>query len=577
MTDACWLEKYLEDGSEAAFRSVVERHLDLVYATAFRRLGNQTLAKEAAQEVFIMLARKAGTLRGRADLSGWLYKTALFKAREIAREEGRRARRESQAISLGTTMKDDDSLLKSLAGDLDEAMLALREKDRQALLLRYFEDKSLREVGEALGVGEDAAQKRVATALESLARSFRKQGYAVGGVGALATVMRGAIQAAPSGWLAVISQTAVKEAVVGASLVGVGALLTKLMSFIKAHTAAVCLALAAVPALWQWQALATARNQQQDWRSSIAAVETRLAQFEAENQQVQRRLNTARDVASRLQAALYRRQSGLANPYVAATDSDLYRWSEQSEYVRVPKAVLAKIALVAVPQTPKYQRSWEDAERPALTKDGTISPTLVAALDLSTDQVKGLQDFLVVFKREFEATARKYSVLTNVSSDALGFPHTLLTQDSSGPPGEPKTLYTAAFPAEGAVLERQFYETLETLLGSERAGVFWRQAQHDLVYQFNRFGQSPKVVTLVRLPPAKTPDSANFFSNKPHYYVQGLVASNEAEWLEGETRHSLLYTNQPPAWVNMQPHRLLPPEFQSWWSNIDNPQSLKQP
>src|SRR6516162_8590079 len=142
MSDACCLQEYLQDGSEAAFRSLVQRHLDLVYATALRTLRNQALAEEATQNVFILLARKAPFLAGRENLAGWLYKTALLKARELAREESRRNQRELQAVLLGTTVKPDDSLLRLLTAVLDEAVLDLRDKDRQALLLRFFEDKN---------------------------------------------------------------------------------------------------------------------------------------------------------------------------------------------------------------------------------------------------------------------------------------------------------------------------------------------------------------------------------------------------------------------------------------------------
>ena len=62
-------------------------------------------------------------------------------------------------------MKNDESLLRSLSSVLDNALLELKEKDRQPLLLRFFEDKSLHEVGETLGISDDAAQKRVAKAL----------------------------------------------------------------------------------------------------------------------------------------------------------------------------------------------------------------------------------------------------------------------------------------------------------------------------------------------------------------------------------------------------------------------------
>src|ERR1043166_6532788 len=99
-------------------------------------------AQEVAQNVFIALARKAVWLRGEQILSGWLHKTTLLEARQWWRGEFRRQRREQTAAELGTTMNNDDSLLKSLTGVLDEGLMQLRQTERQALLIRFFEERS---------------------------------------------------------------------------------------------------------------------------------------------------------------------------------------------------------------------------------------------------------------------------------------------------------------------------------------------------------------------------------------------------------------------------------------------------
>ena len=179
MSDQQLLREYVDGGSERAFQSLVQRHVDLVYSTALRRLGDAGLGEEVTQNVFVVLARKAPFLGRDAPLAAWLHKTTLLEARHRLRTELRRKRREETAVALGTTMKEEDSLLKSLSPVLDEALMELRDKDRHAVLLRFFENKSLREVGESLGVGEDAAQKRVAKALEQLTHLFRRRGYTV--------------------------------------------------------------------------------------------------------------------------------------------------------------------------------------------------------------------------------------------------------------------------------------------------------------------------------------------------------------------------------------------------------------
>lgn len=545
MSDACLLGKYLEDGSEAAFRSLVQRHLNLVYGATYRRLGNESWAQEAAQRVFILLARKAWLLRGRTDLSGWLYRTALLKAREILREESRRAERESQAARLGTTMNDSESLLEKLTGILDEALMDLREKDRQALLLRYFEEKSLREVGDALGVGEDAAQKRVSAAMEALTRAFRKRGYAAVGVGVAAAALRGGMQAAPSGLLTAATQAAVMQSA-GASLFGLGLLLAKLMALTKTQTAALCVLIAAGPALWQWHALESARSRQEKFRETSRIAETELIQLRRDEGRLARRLTAEQEKSARLRSALARRQS--ASP---SDSSALYRWSEESDLVRVPKRLLATVNLAEQRQPPPEQRSWEDTARPVLSKNGELSTSVSQALDLSTNQVEALRAALAQFTQEFEAVAKEHSVLTNAPPEKLGF------YASGGPDGEAKTLYTTAFPEDGAALERQLHESLDALLGPERAGVFWAQALHDFNYRFNRFGKSAKAVTLVR-----------YNSQTPPFYVRGQVA--EGTDMEGESRNGFLYTDQPPDWAGFK-RPLLPAEFRDWWPDLNQP------
>lgn len=92
-----------------------------------------------------------------------------------------------------------DSNWECLSPILDEAMLRLRDKERDAILLRYFENKSLHEVGDALGVEERAAQKRVARGLEKLRMFFAKRGVALTTAVIAGAVSANSVQAAPVG------------------------------------------------------------------------------------------------------------------------------------------------------------------------------------------------------------------------------------------------------------------------------------------------------------------------------------------------------------------------------------------
>jgi RNA polymerase sigma factor (sigma-70 family) len=172
MNDAELLSEFAEQNSQSAFRTLMERHLPLVYGTARRVLGNGAQAEDVAQTVFLLLARKA---RADLKLTGWLYNTTRFVAARALRGELRRTRREQQAA----TMNDPEPTWQHVVPKLDDALASLNETDRSAILFRFFEQRGLREVGEALGVTEEAAKKRVARALERLRRILVRRGIDV--------------------------------------------------------------------------------------------------------------------------------------------------------------------------------------------------------------------------------------------------------------------------------------------------------------------------------------------------------------------------------------------------------------
>jgi RNA polymerase sigma factor (sigma-70 family) len=172
------LRQFVRSGDQRAFETLVRRHVDLVFATAARKLQDKGAAEEVAQNVFAALARKAWLFARGVSLPSWLYKTTLLEAKAYLRADLRRRRRERIAIETEATMKiSDEQSSRVLLPLLDEALLSLREKDRTALLLRYYESRSLRDVGVSLGVSEDAAQKRVASALQQVVQFFHRRGF----------------------------------------------------------------------------------------------------------------------------------------------------------------------------------------------------------------------------------------------------------------------------------------------------------------------------------------------------------------------------------------------------------------
>src|SRR5215831_9100265 len=186
------LQGFTRHGEQSAFADVVRRHLNLVFATALRKVEDTGAAQEVAQNVFSALARKAWQFAPDDSLPAWLHKTALLESKTWLRGELRRRRREQTATELGTTMKtpEEQPAFAALVPLLDEALLSLREKDRIALLLRFYESQSMREVGAALGASEDSARKRVQSALEKLAEFFRRRGFKTATVAATAAALQ---------------------------------------------------------------------------------------------------------------------------------------------------------------------------------------------------------------------------------------------------------------------------------------------------------------------------------------------------------------------------------------------------
>ena len=190
LDDNALLREYVECNSEEAFTTLVSRHVNKVYSVAMRHTGNAAQAEEITHAVYVILARNSRALRKGVILSGWLYHTARLTSVTFIRSEIRRARRQQEAYMQSVSNESSADVWPLIAPLLDAAIANLNDQDRHAVVLRFFDQKSMKEVGEAMGATEDAAKKRVVRAVEKLRKYFSKRG-----VNSTTAIIAGAISA----------------------------------------------------------------------------------------------------------------------------------------------------------------------------------------------------------------------------------------------------------------------------------------------------------------------------------------------------------------------------------------------
>lgn len=193
------LRQYVEHESQTAFTALVERYIDFVYSTCRRELGDPALAEDVTQVVFLLLARKAQSLGPSIVLAGWLFQTSVYASKNALRHEHRRLERERRAAEMmdETTDAGSEASWNELEPLLHDALATLSGSERDAIVLRYFVDRSYAETAALLGVSEPAARKRVERALDKLRRHFARHGLLVT-LPVLATALvTNAVNAAP--------------------------------------------------------------------------------------------------------------------------------------------------------------------------------------------------------------------------------------------------------------------------------------------------------------------------------------------------------------------------------------------
>lgn len=285
---------YVKSGSESAFRELVSRYVDLVYSSAIRLVnGDIHLAEDVTQTVFTDLARMARTLSRDVMLGGWLHRHTCFVASKAMRGERRRRERERQAMEMNLSEDHSAANLAAVAPALDEAINELGAEDRAAILLRFFEQRDFRSVGEALGSNEEAARKRVDRALDKLHGLLSRRGVALSAAALATTLSAGVVSAAPTGLAVTVSSAALAGVATGGTTLTLLQIIT--MTKLQAGIiSAVVIAGIAIPIVLQQKAQ---RKYEEANRQALLQVD-RANKLERENEELLKQVAAARKEAA---------------------------------------------------------------------------------------------------------------------------------------------------------------------------------------------------------------------------------------------------------------------------------------
>lgn len=197
--DTRLLRQYVEAGSRAAFDALVRRHFNFVNSICLRCLGNRQLAEDATQMVFIILARKAGSLRSREFLPAWLFQTARLTSNNIRKREWRRSRYEGHATRESTRAITTTNAASWIDVEpvIDDMLARLKADERNALLLRFYDEEDYSAIAGSLGISEEAARMRVSRALRKIRGWLEQQGIGVTSTTILTWLTSKAVQHLP--------------------------------------------------------------------------------------------------------------------------------------------------------------------------------------------------------------------------------------------------------------------------------------------------------------------------------------------------------------------------------------------
>ena len=373
-TDSQLLDAWVEARAERAFAELVRRHLDFVFSAAWRMVGDSHLAQDVTQSVFIALAKDAARISNRCVLSGWLHGAVHNIAAQTIRTDARRRAREQEAAAMNELLATESNpTWELIAPHLDGALRELSEPDRDAVLLRYFENKSLREVGQALGTSDDTAQKRVSRAVERLREVFAARGVTAGVGGLMAVVSTNAVQAAPVGLADTISTAAALGATTIAGSAAATATKAMAMTTLQKAIVGTALAVAVGTGIYQARETSSLRTRLQALEQQQRPLAKQIGQLSSERDEAARSLAGLREAlrmstenrdllrlraeAARLRSAIESARQSANDPVAAMVESWIAGLNRiRAAVERTPEAVIPEFRLLG-------EEDWWNAAR----------------------------------------------------------------------------------------------------------------------------------------------------------------------------------------------------------------------
>jgi RNA polymerase sigma factor (sigma-70 family) len=302
--DAQLISQYATDQSEAAFAEFTRRYVELVYSAALRLVnGDVHSAQDVTQQVFTEVARQAKRLARHPALVGWLYTTTRLMALRANRTEQRRKAREEENNTMNELLHNDEAPAdwNQLRPVIEDAMHELDDKDRHAVLLRFFQNKTLNEVGAALNLTENAARMRVERALDKLRGKLARRGVTTTASALAAAVVANAVQAAPAGFAVTISAAAVAGSAVQVSTL-IAATKTIAMTTLQKSIVTAALAAAVGTGIYAVHQSAQLHSQIKSLQEVQAPTNERIQQLQRERDQATSQLASVLDENARLKS-----------------------------------------------------------------------------------------------------------------------------------------------------------------------------------------------------------------------------------------------------------------------------------